>query len=1040
MKTKRKKKIIIIFVALSLAALIGASFSLQYADILQTPVLAETTKESESLPTQSTSKIITVDPTGQNEGYSAVLYDSSNGLPTSEANAIVQASDGSIWIGNYSGLIHYDANTFNRIDSSFGISSVVCLYIDSNERIWIGSNDSGVTLMDGMDFTTFNKSNGLSSLYVRAITEDCEGNIILATTDGLAYIDSDLSLHKIDTTILGDTYILNLSTVTGEIIYGVTRDGSIFTIKNQRIDMYYDAETMGINDIHCIVADPNNENHLYVGTNGSEIYHVYVSYSFEIKETYNISPYSYTNAIHVIDDTLWICTDVGVGFIDNGTFESLTNLPMTAAVEDMMVDYLGNLWFVSSQQGIMKIVANQFTDIFLKYNLDQTVVYSTLYYNDTLYIGTKNDGLTAVDSSGNEITNIPITYKDADSAYEYNNLIEMLKGIRIRSVIADSKGKIWISTFSDYGLVCYDNGVVSNYNADDGLPSNRVRAIYESDSMYLVVCTGGLAILYNDDITTVYNEKEGISNTEVLTACENADGCMVLGTDGGGLYIIGSDTVSHYGTDEGLSSDVVMRVKQDVIDENIIWIVTSNTISYMTNDGEITAVTNFPYSNNFDLYQSANGHIWVLSSNGIYVVQRDDLINNTKDMTYVYYGMDNGLPCIASSNSYSCLTSDGDLYMAGTTGVAKFNINHAHNTIEDYKMSIPYIKVDGEFYAPDSEGKIYIPSSAKKIQIYAFVFNYSLTNPTVTYKLSGLDDSSITLKRSELTYITYTNLSGGTYTFNLEISNAFGTENKSISVVIIKEKKLLEKLWFRVICYLLTTLAIVLIVVLYVHHKIKQYQKKANKQKQLIKEIVEAFAKVIDMKDKYTNGHSTRVAQYTAILTRELGYKEDIVENYYNIAMLHDIGKIGIPPEVLNKPKNLTDEEYEIIKSHASLGYEALKDISIMPELAYGAGGHHERPDGKGYPNGLKGNEIPRVAQIIAVADTFDAMYSKRPYRDRMNFDKVVEIIKNGRGTQLTADVVDAFLRLVEKGEFRDPEDTGGGSMQDIDNIKNTGN
>jgi len=193
---------------------------------------------------------------------------------------------------------------------------------------------------------------------------------------------------------------------------------------------------------------------------------------------------------------------------------------------------------------------------------------------------------------------------------------------------------------------------------------------------------------------------------------------------------------------------------------------------------------------------------------------------------------------------------------------------------------------------------------------------------------------------------------------------------------------------------------------------------------------------VIDMKDKYTNGHSNRVAKYTAMLARELGYDEETVEKYYRIALLHDIGKIGVPTEVLNKPGKLSEEEFEIIKSHTSKGYDALRDIAIMPELATGAQSHHERPDGKGYPNGLKGEEIPRAAQIIAVADCFDAMYSNRPYRKRMNFEKVVDIIKDVSGTQLTADVVDAFLRLVERGELRDPEDDGGGTTENIVNIK----
>ena len=225
----------------------------------------------------------------------------------------------------------------------------------------------------------------------------------------------------------------------------------------------------------------------------------------------------------------------------------------------------------------------------------------------------------------------------------------------------------------------------------------------------------------------------------------------------------------------------------------------------------------------------------------------------------------------------------------------------------------------------------------------------------------------------------------------------------------------------------------------YNYHRVSDWEALVKKQEQnklLIREIVTTFSKFVDMKDKYTNGHSFRVAKYTAMLTKELGYDKEAVEKNYNIALLHDIGKIGITEEVLNKPGKLTDEEFETIKSHTSLGYNVLKDISVMPELAVGAGSHHERPDGKGYPRGLKGDEIPRVAQIIAVADTFDAMYSNRPYRNRMNFDKVVSIIKQVSGTQLTSDVVDAFLRLVEKGEFRDPDDHGGGCMEDINNIR----
>ena len=230
-------------------------------------------------------------------------------------------------------------------------------------------------------------------------------------------------------------------------------------------------------------------------------------------------------------------------------------------------------------------------------------------------------------------------------------------------------------------------------------------------------------------------------------------------------------------------------------------------------------------------------------------------------------------------------------------------------------------------------------------------------------------------------------------------------------------------------------LFMILIGVYLLQEQIRALKQKEQENMIFITEITEAFAKVIDMKDKYTNGHSTRVAKYTAMLSKELGYDDETVEKYYRIALLHDIGKIGVPTEVLNKAGKLTDEEFEIIKKHTQKGYEVLKDISIMPELAIGAGSHHERPDGKGYPDGLKGDEIPRVAQIIVVADTFDAMYSNRPYRKRMNFEKAVSIIKEVSGTQLSEDVVEAFLRLVERGEFRAADDNGGGTTENIDNI-----
>ena len=131
-------------------------------------------------------------------GFSAILYDNSNGLPTSEANAIAQTRNGFIWIGGYSGLIRYDGNDFYRFDSSMGISSVMSLYVDKEDRLWIGTNDNGAAVYDNGQIRYFGKADGLISLSVRAIAEDAFGNIVLATTQGMAYIDDNYELHMIE--------------------------------------------------------------------------------------------------------------------------------------------------------------------------------------------------------------------------------------------------------------------------------------------------------------------------------------------------------------------------------------------------------------------------------------------------------------------------------------------------------------------------------------------------------------------------------------------------------------------------------------------------------------------------------------------------------------------------------------------------------------------------------------------------------------------------------------------------------------------------
>ncbi len=974
-----------------------------------------------------------VDPSGKGDGYSAVLYDNSNGLPTSEANAIVETPDGFIWIGSYSGLVRYDGRSFDRVDSTTGISSVVSLFVDSRARLWIGTNDSGFAIMEKESYQLFTHKDGLRSSSIRSIVEDTDGTIYIATIQGIAKVDAENKLSQFDDSRINDEYIRSMQLGDDGIIYGLTNGGSIFKMQNGKINDFFTPEDIGISDIRAVMPDSKNPGFVVVGTSQSTVYRVNLMGKPIVIKSMDISPINYVHSIERVGDQMWVCADNGIVIISGDKLSRLTNLPLYSSVENVITDYQGNIWVASSKQGVMKIVPNQFTDIFEKYGLSETVVNSACMYDGMLFVGGKNSGLSVIGKSG-VLDSIPLSKAATASGKSLGgkDLIEMLSNCRIRSIVRDSKNRLWISTFGENGLLRYENGSVVRFSTEDGLPSDRVRTVIElKDGSYAAACTGGVAIIDADDkVAEVFGEEQGIENTEILTVAEGLSGDIIVGTDGGGIYVINNGNAVHMGLDSGLSSEVVMRIKKDT-QNNVYWIITSNSIGYLDEEYMVHTIEKFPYSNNFDVYENSKGDLWVLSSNGIYVVSSDEMIKN-EEINPVYYGRDNGLSCIATANSYSDLTDSGELYISGTTGVAKVNIETTFEDDASIKIAVPYVEADGQKFFFDEEGKVTVPASTRKLTIYSYAFNYSLVNPEITYRLDGFDKNESTVKRSELVPIDYTNLSGGEYKF---IISTGGDNSEPITMRIIKEKSMYELTWFRIACAGMGLLFLMLIVMAYNRAKTRKFIKKEKEQKQLIREIVEAFAKVIDMKDKYTNGHSSRVAEYTVMLARELGYDEEEVDKFYNIALMHDIGKVGVPPEVLNKPGKLTDEEFKTIKSHAALGYDTLKGISIMPELAIGAGFHHERPDGRGYPKGLKGDEIPRVAQIIAVADTFDAMYSNRPYRKRMNFEKAVSIIKEVRGTQLQSDVVDAFLRLVDKGKFRAPDDFGGGTTEDINNI-----
>lgn len=196
--------------------------------------------------------------------------------------------------------------------------------------------------------------------------------------------------------------------------------------------------------------------------------------------------------------------------------------------------------------------------------------------------------------------------------------------------------------------------------------------------------------------------------------------------------------------------------------------------------------------------------------------------------------------------------------------------------------------------------------------------------------------------------------------------------------------------------------------------ELDESERRRKDQQLLFEQTAEALASAIDAKDPYTNGHSRRVAEYSLKIAREIGKSEEACERVYFAALLHDVGKIGVPSSIINKKGRLTDEEFEQIKRHPVLGGQILSTIKQSPWLSIGARYHHERYGGRGYPEGLKGEDIPEIARIIAVADAYDAMTSNRSYRNAIPQHIVREEIVKGTGTQFDPEFAKAMLRMID--------------------------
>ncbi len=942
--------------------------------------------------------------------YLQTIYDSKNGLPCGVANDIAQTTDGILWVGTYAGLYRYNGKEFKWMNNYESIKNVNCLYTDAEGRLWIGTNDGGLTIcIDEEVVNVIDSNNGLPSNSVSCISGGSDGKYYVGTSSGLAVIDKDSGFHVskcIET-------IQNATSITSD------KNGlTAVTAENGRLYLLNEGDTMSYTDF----GNSNEvftalwftrDNKLLAGTN---INHM-VTFStagnnlkrektIEIPELLNINSF-YTDEQ---SSDLFITTDSGVLVMDTkGNITKLNMNSFSNSIENMDIDYQGNLWFVSSRLGLCKFSNTGVKDIYMESGLKSKVVNTVCKWQKYVYCGT-DDGLDIVNPKSHDLVK--------DQVYEY------FEGIRVRCLRVDSSNNLWVGSYGPGATRIEPNGNITTFGSLK-IFGDKVRTVLECSDMRMAVGgVGGVSFIgKNDTIDTIGPLKD---KAQVLCLENGLNGECLAGTDGDGIAVIEGNKVTKFlTTGNGLSSNIILRLTKDAI-SGIIYVVCSNGICYIDNGGAIHTLDNFPYYNNYDILISNNDKAFVTGSSGVYVVDLDGLISGSNDVVKEIINTEWGMSSSLTANAWNDIDNNGNLYIASSVGVYAFDSEEFDLQNRTWRMSLKNVELDDKKFPIDRGSAFEIDRDINNISITPEIINYTAYEPYVSYQMLNYDTTSTTLPLNDLSTIHYTNLPAGTYTFKISILDKDKTTVVEESeYTFVKNKELQDNGYFYIYMVIVATIVVAWITWLIFRTqiqrtlRIQQHNLEiANQQIKMGNETILTIANALDSRDGSTSQHSKRVSQYSVMIAREYGFTEDECENLRKAALLHDIGKIGIPDRILNKPARLTDEEYAIMKTHVTKGGEILKNFTGVEHVVEGALYHHEKYDGTGYPQGLKGENIPLYGRIIGVADAFDAMTANRVYRGRLEISYVLNEMETCKGTQFDPELADILLKLVHEGKI----------------------
>ena len=957
-------------------------------------------------------------------------------LEVSGAEAICQTEDGFVWIAQYSGLTRYDSKDFVTYKSF---------------------------TYDGVDYSIIN---------VRSLA--AKGNTVYIGTSSsiFKYENNAFSIIEADCGIVKDIALDEVH----DLLYVSTQDkgGLIYDINTNSKSIIPNTEGVNVNDIAIDVKRDNYYYQLDTGVydkDGTEIFlyprildiytyddMLYIGEDSGIIHRYNMESKTFFDDITVADqinkflyskdeNVLFVaCEKKGLYCIDlatpTPTISLVTGLENSSQLIDLMIDYEGNLWIAShyiGASGVSIITKNALLELLFDDEIWQTLdtppafdrnVYAVERYGNILYI-ISSSRIYLFDIEQKKILPDNVIMNAIDAYAEAKTLEGRALGEENYSFTFAPKdveihnNKVYF-VVSSIGLVEYDPALntVNIYDVD--YISSHIDKTVGSPDLSLTVSVrclrsfdNYLAIGYGRGVMKFDGTNFSVMNvgSNVLYINKTKDGQLLFDRTQG-LFVV----------DDAFEAMIEIPTNKEITGNRLKFLVDGDYIYYNLNsrlfrlsevDGNyISTEITIPYIKGSIVelakieYQDTSGktnYKYVIGSQTqIYIA---DSLDGETLTNYDFFDETNGLqPIIANTSGYYDATEQL-YYFQSTNGIFVYSFNEEISVSIPVKIAVSSIELDGtNFYGDSINVNKDVYRVAFNISIFGFRPNKGYT---IYYKLDGIDNDYHVAGDDDRS-IYYTNLAGGSYKFHIYVVDEYGQSSNEVTINLVKEKKIYELIWFWILAIILILGLIASIMFLIIHIKAKQSLKKQLEYKNITVESIQAIARTIDAKDEYTNGHSIRVGYYSKLIAQNLGMKDDEVDNIYYIALLHDIGKIAIPDMILNKPGRLTDEEFKIMKSHTTRGAKILKGISTIPQIIEGAKSHHEKYDGSGYPEGLKGEEIPFVARIICCADCFDAMASKRVYKEPFSLDTIISEFERCSGTQFDPHICAVVVKMMQ--------------------------